>query len=284
MESSRQSYWLLPKDRQLGFFVRSCGDFILVPPDREARRQADFAEIFWCLHGCGVFRKDDREYILKEKQIWYYPPGSIHDFYPKAPAFHYRWLAIEGRSAGRLFEDLGIRPGVSSAGTCPEHLFSSILLEAKSHEYENHIGALTNALAVLTQIAAGDRKNLPQESCSSEARAIIDANFGNPDLNVENIAALLHIHRVSLSRIFARDFRIGISNYLISCRVRHAIELLLGTDLRMKEIAIACGFRNSEYFSRVFSRMMGMTPGIFRKRGPGDFGVFPADKTKNSGK
>ncbi len=278
MKSTRQCFWFLPKDRQLGFFVRSCGHFILIPPDREVRRVTDFAEIFWCLSGRGVFRKDNREYILKEKQVWYYPPGFIHDFYPKEPAFHYRWLAIEGPSAGRLFEDLGIRPGISSAGTCPEHLFSSIMLDARSHERENHIRALASALAILMQIVAGDSKNLPQESPSSAAKSIIDANFGNPDLNVENIAELLHIHRVSLSRIFARDFRTGISNYLISCRIRHAIELLLESDLRLKEIAIACGFRNSEYFSRVFSKMMGMTPGIFRKRGLGSLEGFPADK------
>ena len=266
MNSSRQCSWILPKDYQLGFFVRSCGHFILVPPDREVRRGTDFAEIFWGLRGRGAFRNDSGEYTLKENQVWYYPPGSIHDFFPKSPAFHYRWLAIEGRSAGRLFEDLGIRAGLSPAGPCPEHLFSSIMLDARSNEREKHIRALSTALAILTQIVTGDVKTLPSESPSSVAKAIIDENFGDPDLNVESIAELLHMHRVSLSRVFARDHRIPISNYLISCRIRNAMRLLHETDLRLKEVALSSGFKNAEYFSRMFLQTMGMPPGVFRKR------------------
>ncbi len=267
MKSFRQCFWILPKDSQLGFSVRSCGHFILVPPDREVRREADFAEIFWGLRGCGTFRNGGNEYTLKENQVWYYPPGSIHDFFPKNSAFHYRWLAIEGRSAGRLFEDIGIRPGLSHAGPCPEHLFSSIMLDARSHERETHFRALSTALSVLTRIASGDTKNLPPESPSSAAKAIIDEKFGDPGLNVESIAELLHMHRVSLSRVFARDHRTPISNYLISCRIRNAMRLLHETDLRLKEVALASGFKNAEYFSRVFLQTVGMPPGVFRKRG-----------------
>jgi AraC-like DNA-binding protein len=267
MESSRQCYMILPKDNQLGFFVRSCGHFILVPPDREARRKADFAEIFWGLRGRGAFRDGNDEYILKENQVWYYPPGYIHDFFPKSSAFQYYWLAIEGRSAGRLFEDLGIRPGLSQAGPCPEGLFSSVMLDAQSPERTKHIRALATAIAILTQIVTRGVEKLPQESPSSVDKAIIDENFGDPELNVESIAKLLHMHRVSLSRIFARDHRMSISNYLISCRIRHAMSLLHETDLRLKEIAQASGFKTSEYFSRAFLQAVGMPPGVFRKRG-----------------
>lgn len=267
MKSFRQCCWILPKDSQLGFSVRSCGHFILVPPDREVRRTTDFAEIFWGLRGSGSFRDGVKEYTLKENQVWYYPPGSIHDFLPKSSAFDYRWLAIEGRSAGRLFEDLGIRPGLSPAGPCPEHLFSSIMLDARSHEREHHFRALATALSILTKIAAGDTKTLSPESPSSAAKAIIDENFGDPGLNVESIAEVLHMHRVSLSRVFARDHRTPISNYLISCRIRHAMRLLHETDLRLKEVALSSGFKNAEYFSRVFLQTVGMPPGVFRKRG-----------------
>lgn len=267
MKSFRQCGWMLPKDSQLGFFVRSCGHFMLVPPDRELRRPADFAEIFWGLRGRGTFRSGSGEYTLKENQVWYYPPGSIHDFVPKSSVFQYRWLSIEGRSAARLFEDLGIRPGLSQAGPCPEHLFSSIMLDTRSAEREKHIRALATAISILTQIIAGDVKNIPAGNSSKAAKEIIDENFGDPELNVEGIAELLHMHRVSLSRVFMKDHRTTISNYLISCRIRHAMRLLRETDLRVKEIARTSGFKTVEYFSRVFLQAVGMPPGVFRKRG-----------------
>lgn len=53
--------------------------------------------------------------------------------------------------------------------------------------------------------------------------------------------------------------------FLASCRLRLAKELLAAGKLAVKEIAAVTGFEGPSEFSRFFKRMCGMTPGEFRK-------------------
>jgi len=60
--------------------VRSCGNFVLVPPDREENKIIHFGEIFWPVSGRACFMEKGRKYILRPKYVWYCPPGWAHDF------------------------------------------------------------------------------------------------------------------------------------------------------------------------------------------------------------
>jgi LacI family transcriptional regulator len=47
--------------------------------------------------------------------------------------------------------------------------------------------------------------------------------------------------------------------------MNRAYQLLLETDLSLAQIASLTGFKHSEYFSVVFKREVGQTPGRFRE-------------------
>ena len=58
------------------------------------------------------------------------------------------------------------------------------------------------------------------------------------------------------------------AQYLTACRVNAARELLRGDPpASITDIALACGFGSAQYFSTVFRRATGLTPGKFRARG-----------------
>lgn len=70
-------------------------------------------------------------------------------------------------------------------------------------------------------------------------------------------------------RSFLRKFkeatgRSPIQHQLL-CRLRHACSLLANTDLNVTEIALSCGFQDSNYFSRQFSRAQGVSPRAWRR-------------------
>ncbi len=52
---------------------------------------------------------------------------------------------------------------------------------------------------------------------------------------------------------------------ILRVKLVRARQLLATTDLSLGEVADRCGFRHSEYFSVVFKRESGVTPGDFRK-------------------
>ncbi len=68
---------------------------------------------------------------------------------------------------------------------------------------------------------------------------------------------------------FARAFRetVGMPPYrwLRGFRVERAKELLLASKLALAQIAYDCGFADQSHFTRVFTQVVGTTPGAWRR-------------------
>ena len=271
MQTFRHYYESCEIDPQLSFYVRSCGYFNLMPPDREAYRSCvNFGEIFWCIRGGCIFKHKLKEYVLKPGYVWYYPVGSCHDYQPLPGGFEYRFFTIAGLQASILFAGLDIRPGLNYAGTCPEDLFSLIELNMKDiPTRSSRMQALAAAFRILTMVSPGQHPEMVRGSMAEKAKALIDSGFRDCEFNVEKTAALLGVHRGSLSRAFSEGYGITVTHYITRCRVRHAMKLLKETDLPIRDIARQSGFNSQEYFSRVFLEQTGFTPAAFRKQTAG---------------
>jgi AraC family transcriptional regulator len=68
---------------------------------------------------------------------------------------------------------------------------------------------------------------------------------------------------------FSRAFRISTGlpphQWLLRQRVKVAKQLLTVCDLPLSEIAVSAGFANQSHFTRVFSEMVGVSPGVWRR-------------------
>lgn len=68
---------------------------------------------------------------------------------------------------------------------------------------------------------------------------------------------------------FTREFRrrTGLTPiaYLTGIRIRHAARLLATTDMRLKEVAELTGYSDAFYLTRVFARLVGRSPSLWRK-------------------
>lgn len=267
MQTFRHYYMNYEKDPQLSFYVRSCGYFNLMPPDREAYRSCvDFGEIFWCIRGGCTFKYKLRESVLKPGYVWYYPVGSCHDYQPLPGGFEYRFVTIAGVQASVLFAGLNIQPGQNYAGTCPDDLFSLVELNLKAVPTRpSQMTALAAAFRILTMVSPGQHPEMIRGNMAEKAKSLIDSGFKDCEFNVGKVASLLGVHRGSLSRAFASSYGITVSHYITHCRVRHAMKLLNETDLSIHAIALQSGFSTREYFSRVFLEQTSFTPAVFRK-------------------
>jgi len=84
---------------------------------------------------------------------------------------------------------------------------------------------------------------------------------------VSKAAGLSHAH---FQRIFKALTGETLGMYIRSRRMANALDLLLSTDRRILDIALAAGFESQEAFARAFKKAFGMTPTEYRALGHGN--------------
>jgi transcriptional regulator GlxA family with amidase domain len=88
----------------------------------------------------------------------------------------------------------------------------------------------------------------------------LDGAITTPDL--ATIAKLSTYH-------FARAFRESLSEtpheYVMRRRIERAQGLMLTTGIALGRIAIDCGFADQAHFNKLFRRLVGESPGVWRR-------------------
>lgn len=83
-------------------------------------------------------------------------------------------------------------------------------------------------------------------------------------LSVEQLSRVAHFSKFHFHRQFTLYVGISVSGYVRMVRLRHAsYRLVFRKHERVTDIALECGFENSESFSRAFRRAYGQSPSQF---------------------
>lgn len=86
------------------------------------------------------------------------------------------------------------------------------------------------------------------------------------DLNAIDIAGRFYLNASYLSTLFKKKTGMNMGAYIEGVRMEHAQYFLANTDWSITEIAVRCGYSESNYFSKVFKKYSGMTPRQFREK------------------
>jgi AraC-like DNA-binding protein len=105
----------------------------------------------------------------------------------------------------------------------------------------------------------------PAEQHAARARQYIDEHYQGIE-RIEQVAAATGLSADYVRHVFQRTYGASPIGYLTHVRMARAQELLLHSALPHKAIADLCGIEDDKYFARVFRRVVGTTPGAFRKR------------------
>lgn len=85
------------------------------------------------------------------------------------------------------------------------------------------------------------------------------------ELTVSNIAVSLYITPNYFSRLFKRVTKEGCNEYIVRKRIEKAKSLLDTTSLKIGEIALMVGYRDTNYFSLAFKKHTGKSPTKYRE-------------------
>lgn len=85
------------------------------------------------------------------------------------------------------------------------------------------------------------------------------------DITLDILSKKFGISEGYLCRLFRRSVNMSVIDYLSSCRIQKAAQMLLTTTSSVSEISADCGYSNISYFNKVFRRLMHRTPTEYRK-------------------
>lgn len=97
-----------------------------------------------------------------------------------------------------------------------------------------------------------------------QAREMLREHFSE-GLAIKDIAQAVSVHPVHLSRMFRRQYRCTMGEYVRQLRIEFSSHQLSSSDTPLLGIALAAGFSDQSHFSRTFKRYTGMTPAEYRK-------------------
>ena len=121
------------------------------------------------------------------------------------------------------------------------------------------------AKELIEELKSTGGKNEKQKQLKKDVLAYLEIHYRDPDLSQVQVADAFQISSYTLCRMFKKQVGVGYTDYVNSKRLEYAKELLLTTDYSVREIAVAVGFANENYFSRIFKTMVGVTPTAFRE-------------------
>ena len=97
-------------------------------------------------------------------------------------------------------------------------------------------------------------------------RWLDDKKYLASQLTIDDMAAAMGTNKLYMSRYINRKYGVNFSAWITQLRLEEAKSYMKANpNVKQEEVAFHSGFSSSSYFSKVFSRIEGMTPAAWRK-------------------
>ena len=90
--------------------------------------------------------------------------------------------------------------------------------------------------------------------------------YYNQKISIAMLCKLFHLSERQLYRQFNRYMSCSVIDYVQQIRMEKAKQLLAETDEIIPSVAIAVGYEDASFFSSLFMRKIGCSPGKYRER------------------
>ncbi|MEI6715894.1 MAG: helix-turn-helix domain-containing protein [Verrucomicrobiota bacterium] len=189
--------------------------------------------------------------VLGEKVIGYLRTGQVALSTPKKKDF---------TKLAKSLLDWGLKTDLSQL---EEAWFHSKVLKPEQYEafvqllkvFGRHLSLAAEKIA--TEQEAGESPVI------RKAREYIEAHQED-ELSVDDVAKVVNMSTFYFCKVFKKATGLTFTAYLSAVRVGKAKNLLMNPHARISEVAFQAGFQSITHFNRVFRKLTGQSPTVFR--------------------
>ena len=186
-----------------------------------------------------------------------------------------QWVHMNGlpvQSIYQKYREHGGKPVFSTNHTAQYHELLNQIYHApntgtyvESMELSELMTTLLTLLLKETQSVPGRRGHTASKLDLEQVREYLDEHYME-EISLERLSEHFFIDKFYLTKIFKKRYDITINNYLNQQRITRAKKLLRFSEFSVQEIATQVGINELNYFSRVFKKIEGVTPSIYREQ------------------
>lgn len=116
-----------------------------------------------------------------------------------------------------------------------------------------------NTISAIEQLRTNKSRKLVES-----AKTYIRANYFH-DISLESVAYEIGLSSCYLSTLFKNIEKISLKDYITNIRIEASKEYLKDINMKIYEVAANVGYTDSRYFSQLFRKKTGYTPGQYRE-------------------
>jgi AraC family transcriptional regulator, arabinose operon regulatory protein len=250
----------------LGYYPKAAGHYTA----RKKGLPENF--LFYCVDGEGWYKIEDKRYEVKANEFFILPQNVAHAYgsLEKDPWSIY-WIHFGGESLAQfnqLYEvQSHFKPYYIKSSN---DIFSGFSKMYKALELGYSIDNLMFANMCLSHFITFFIYNSKQfvvteDRISPVDRAILFMQEHiNENISLNDLSSLYNYSASRFSSLFRQKTGYAPIDYFIQMKMQKASQQLDFTDKSIKEVALNLGFDDPYYFSRRFSKVIGMSPTKYR--------------------
>ncbi len=239
---------------------------------RMRRERHDDNLLLYCTAGQGRLTVGDWHSEIRPGQVILLPQGLTHAYEADASdPWSLYWVHFQGNSTGVFMQYLGFREGryVIEAGVSPLLIgaFTS-LMEVRRTGYStrafiNAGNHLRHLLTQMTMEVSAQRGRLQSGFELEHVQAYMLENL-DQTLSLDNLAAVANMSKYHFSNRYKELTGYSPVKHFLNMKMEHACHLLDASELSVGEISRHLGYEDPLYFSRLFSKTIGISPRRYR--------------------